>query len=93
MKQYDKPVQYTTEEKEEMQKERKFRFDGRITAGNLISIMSFIAMGFAAWRNMESRLLILEERVHVQTATVERIEKKLDIVAINQERRPRTYTQ
>ena len=78
MKTHAGHIEYSREEKEELQKERRFRFDGRITLGNLISIVSFILMMFAAWRNMESRLIIVEERVHAQTATVERVEEKLD---------------
>lgn len=78
MKTHTGHIEYSREEKEELQKERRFRFDGRITLGNLISILTFVGAMFAAWRNMESRLLLVEERVRSQTATVERIEKKLD---------------
>ena len=63
----------TQEQRDERQRDRKFRFDGTITLGNVITLIGMFGTIMALWRNMEQRVLIVEERQSVQARTVEKL--------------------
>ena len=52
---------------------RKVRFDGTVTLGNVLTFIGMVATIIALWRNMESRILIVEERQAVQTRAVDKL--------------------
>lgn len=44
------------------------KFDGTITLGHVLTACTMLVMGFAAWRNLETRLVVLEvhDQLHSQ---------------------------
>lgn len=40
--------------------EKKLRFDGTVTAGNLLTVLGFTAAIFVAWASIDTRVTILE---------------------------------
>lgn len=74
----------TPEQKDELRRERKFRFDGTITLGNVITMLGMLGTIIALWRNMEQRVLIVEERQAVQARTVEKLLDSVERLALVQ---------
>lgn len=46
--------------------QRKVRFDGTINLGHIITVITFIGAGTAAWNSMDKRVAVLEEARIVQ---------------------------
>jgi muramoyltetrapeptide carboxypeptidase LdcA involved in peptidoglycan recycling len=74
----------TQEQRDERQRDRKFRFDGTITLGNVITLIGMFGTILALWRNMEQRVLIVEERQAVQARTVEKLLDSVERLALVQ---------
>lgn len=52
--------------------ERRLRFDGTITAGNLLTLAGFIVAAFVAWANLDTRVALLERGDREMQAAFER---------------------
>lgn len=74
----------TQAQRDERQRERKFRFDGTITLGNVITLLGMFGTIVALWRNMEQRVLIVEERQAVQARSVEKLLDSVERLALMQ---------
>jgi hypothetical protein len=68
----------------ERQLNQKVRFDGTITLGNVLTMFGMICTIVALWRNMESRVLIVEERQHVQAKALDRLVENVERLALVQ---------
>lgn len=74
----------TQEQAEERQRDRKIRFDGTITLGNVITMIGMFGTIMALWRNMEQRVILVEERQAVQARTVEKLLDNVERLALVQ---------
>lgn len=72
------------EQKDERQRDRKFRFDGTVTLGNVITLIGMGATILALWRNMEQRVILVEERQAVQARSVEKLLDSVERLALVQ---------
>lgn len=63
---------------------RHIRFDGTITFGNILSLVAMIGTIITLWRNIETRVIIVEERVSVQTKSLERVIDQVERLAVAQ---------
>jgi len=52
---------------------KRVRFDGTVTLGNVLTFIGMVSTIIALWRNMESRILIVEERLAVQSRSVDKL--------------------
>jgi len=63
---------------------KKVRFDGTVTLGNVLTFIGMVATIIALWRNMESRILIVEERQAVQSRSVDKLLLTVEHLALAQ---------
>ena len=75
-----------SDRQEERDYNRKPRFDGTVTLGNVISIIAMLGTMLALWRNMETRVALIEERQRVQTVTVDKLVSTVEGVVLLQAR-------
>lgn len=77
-------MKQTTEEMEERHRQQRVRFDGTITLGNLLTMVGMIATIVMLWRNMETRVVLVEERQTVQAKALERLVENVERLALVQ---------
>lgn len=64
--------------------EQRIRFDGTVTFGNLLTLASMLCAVIALWRNMETRMVLLEERNRVQEVTLNKVADTVQRMTITQ---------
>lgn len=64
------------------EKNEKWHFKKEISISHLFTLLAFVVAGFAAWNNLDKRVLVLETQSNVLFKRIERrlenIENKLD---------------
>ena len=63
---------------------KRVRFDGTVTLGNVLTMIGMAATILALWRNVESRVLLVEERQAVQAKQLDRLVDTVERLAIVQ---------
>ena len=71
-------------ERDERKRNRKVRFDGTVTLGNVLTLLGMLGTMLALWRNMEQRMLIVEERQAVQTRSVDKLVQSVERLTLIQ---------
>ncbi len=61
---------------------RAIRFDGTVTMGNVLTLVSMTGAVFALWRNMESRIIIAEERITTMDKSLNRVADNMEKLTI-----------
>ena len=75
---------YSYEEIEDRNKAKRVRFDGTVTLGNVLTMLGMVGTMLMLWRNMETRIVLVEERVSVQARSLERVVDSVERLAIVQ---------
>lgn len=63
---------------------KRVRFDGTVTLGNVLTMIGMLGTILALWRNVESRVLLVEERQAVQAKQLDRLVDTVERLAIVQ---------
>lgn len=64
--------------------EKRVRFDGTVTLGNVLTMIGMAATILALWRNVETRVVLVEERQSVQAKQLDRLVDTVERLAIVQ---------
>jgi len=64
--------------------EKRVRFDGTVTLGNVLTMLGMAATIVALWRNVETRVVLVEERQTVQAKALEKLVDTVERLAIVQ---------
>jgi len=68
-------------ETEQNGKNRNVRFDGTITLGNILTFVGMLGTIVMLWRNMETRVVIVEERQTMQAKALDRLVNTVERLA------------
>jgi len=69
---------------EQNERNKSIRFDGTITLGNVLTFVGMVATIAMLWRNMETRVVIVEERQTVQAKALDRLVDTVERLATAQ---------
>lgn len=78
------PEDRERDERRERKAAKRFRFDGTVTLGNVLTMVGMMGTILMLWRNMETRVLIVEERVSVQGKSLEKLVESVERLAAAQ---------
>lgn len=75
------PVVTREEQNEQFSFQRKVRFNGEVTLGHVLTLVSMLALLIGVWRNFEVRMVKLEQIVQFQSSSIAAIILNLEKIS------------